>query len=101
MHLWRKHLGVDAGAEPGTEVTLQNPTHPATVKLWRDRALLNRSLTSGIFNTYYGTSHWDPPAAATLADAVARGLRGFITTFGMEKEAQGKDTWDRPNFLTS
>src|SRR5262249_35049886 len=100
MHLWRKHLGVDPSVEPGTEVTIQNPTHPATVRLWRERAMLNRSLTSGIFNNYYGTHEWDPPAAPTIQHAMQQGLHGFITIFGMEKEAQGASSWTRPDFLT-
>ena len=89
MHLWRTHLGVDPAVEPGTDVTIQNPTHPATIKLWRDRALLNRSLTSGIYNGYYGTEAWDPPGDQTIRNAEQQGLRGFITTFGLEKEAEG------------
>jgi phospholipase D1/2 len=100
MHLWRKHLGVDSAVEPGTDMTIQNPTHPATVKLWRDRALLNRSLTSGIFNGYHGTKVWDPPGDATIRKAVQQGLRGYITTFGLEKETEGESSPRLPDFLT-
>jgi phospholipase D1/2 len=98
MHLWRKHLGVDPGAEPGTEVTLHNPTHPATIRLWRERATYNHALTSGVFNQYYGRKQWDPPAE--LVDQMAqRGLRGHITIFGLDPEAKGEDSWTRPDFL--
>jgi phospholipase D1/2 len=112
MHLWRKHLGVDPSQEPGTDVTIQNPTHPATIKLWRDRARLNRSLTSGVFNRYYGAATSEKPGAPgastperdpperLVQDMYARGLRGFVTLFGLEPTAGGESSWYRPDFLT-
>ncbi len=108
VKLWFKHLGVDPGKEPGTAKTLLNPTHPAAIALWRDRARLNRSLSSGAYNSYYGkvTSIGpdgklvEDPAATIIGKAEKTGLRGFITTFDMTAEtAKGDESWSRPDFL--
>jgi len=86
MRLWLHHLGYDDG-DPVAE-TLKNPTSPATIKLWHERAKQNHNFSTTVQTLYQSGN--EAAAAKSLQEYVDKKmLRGHIVPILERAETKG------------
>jgi len=86
MRLWLHHLGYN-DADPEAE-TLKNPTSPATIKLWHERAKQNHNLSTTLQTLYQSGN--EAVAAKSLQEYVDKKmLRGHIVPILERAETKG------------